>query len=107
MVLVSDIDAIKALSAESARSILIYLCADAQVCQKASRLAKQIGPRPPVKRRAEDPIAVCVQCDEVFNPDNNKAQDCRYHSGTFNASRVVRAVTQLTGSFPRGIGSGL
>ena len=77
----SDTDVLKAISAEDARSILIFLCNDSRVCQKATSLAAKFLSVSARKRKAESSVAICVQCDEVFEPDHNITKDCQYHSG--------------------------
>jgi hypothetical protein len=80
MASVSDLDIIRAISAENAHAILIYLCDDQRVRSKAASLAEQMGPKSK-KRKATSPLAVCVQCDQVFDEDDNEEKDCWYHSG--------------------------
>ncbi|KAM7183279.1 hypothetical protein V8F33_013695, partial [Rhypophila sp. PSN 637] len=44
--------------------------------QKANNL-----PPPDKKRKATSGLAICVQCEESFDPDDNRVKECRYHNG--------------------------
>lgn len=36
---------------------------------------------PSLKRKAEYPVQICIQCDQAFNENDNKEDSCRYHPG--------------------------
>ncbi|GKT42950.1 uncharacterized protein ColSpa_03131 [Colletotrichum spaethianum] len=86
-----QMDDIRALSADQARSVLVALCHDERIRRDAVFLSRKL-------RKAEEAqttqdagsgsgsarSAICVQCNAVFNPtENNGREDCQYHPGFF------------------------
>jgi len=70
------------------RAILIALCADDEVREKAIDYYRQLNPdnKPgaPISKRARSPspaIKICVQCETAFDKNNNTKKYCRYHNG--------------------------
>ncbi|KAI1318976.1 hypothetical protein F5Y16DRAFT_391453, partial [Xylariaceae sp. FL0255] len=74
------------------RSILLSLCADADIRDQAIRALNKIEALQSgsgvddehgtsKKRKAESDIQMCVQCREPFDADHNGTQSCRYHPG--------------------------
>ncbi|KAK3935500.1 hypothetical protein QBC46DRAFT_358212 [Diplogelasinospora grovesii] len=87
-------DALICASDKSVRAILMALCDDHSVKRKAIDLLDLLEPEANAKakapemvasitkkRKAECGIAICVQCGDSFDENDNEKKECRYHSG--------------------------
>ncbi|KAM7212607.1 hypothetical protein V8F06_012028 [Rhypophila decipiens] len=85
------INAIRVASEHSIRAVLIALYDDSDVGDKALEYLERIEPEafkradnlppPDSKRKATSGLAICVQCEESFDPEDNRVKECRYHNG--------------------------
>ncbi|KAK4209183.1 hypothetical protein QBC37DRAFT_430711 [Rhypophila decipiens] len=85
------INALAVASDHTVRAILIAVCDDSGVRAKALDYLKQLEPEairrakslpePAKKRKTTSGLAICVQCEESFDPDDNQVKECRYHNG--------------------------
>ncbi|KAK5993806.1 hypothetical protein PT974_07243 [Cladobotryum mycophilum] len=80
---ISDLDLIKTIPGDHAQAILLFLCANNSILKKAASHARGLASRTtgPLKRKAESVIAICVQCDQPFDTNENTEKDCIYHNG--------------------------
>ncbi|KZL81225.1 hypothetical protein CI238_11097, partial [Colletotrichum incanum] len=86
-----QMDGIRALSADQARSVLIALCNDERIRRDAAFLSRKLRKSEEAQSTQEAESlgglaksVVCVQCNEMFNPaENSSREDCRYHPGFF------------------------
>jgi hypothetical protein len=73
------------------RAVLRALCQDTQVRNSAldhldslkildDVKSKSLGPAA-TKRKAEDQVLICVQCDSAFFEKSNDKESCHYHWG--------------------------
>ncbi|KAK3370838.1 hypothetical protein B0T24DRAFT_627174 [Lasiosphaeria ovina] len=83
-------NALRFASDHTVRAILIALCDDSEVCNKALdylsqlepnavKIAKEL-PQMNLKRKSTG-MSICVQCEEAFDEAHNTAKDCQYHNG--------------------------
>ncbi len=71
------------------RAVLIALCSDKDIQEKALGYLTKLEPLalsaakafPNVKRKAVSGLSICVQCEEAFDEVDNTTKDCQYHSG--------------------------
>lgn len=78
------------------RVVLRALCAENETQELIGKYLYEISNFKPakakgfeessLKRKAESPVQICIQCGQVFEEDDNKEDSCRYHTGMFKAS---------------------
>ncbi|RSL40960.1 hypothetical protein CEP51_016636, partial [Fusarium floridanum] len=80
-----DMAILRAISPEHAHAILIYLCDNNRILNKARAYASRLavltpGPVDARKRKAALPLAICVQCGNCFVEEERLLSlDCCYH----------------------------
>lgn len=89
-----SLNAIRLASEASVRDILLGLCDDDRIEEKALAYLAQLEPdtvrtandhptaaeRRTGKRKAVG-LAICVQCEEAFDEFDNQPKECLYHAG--------------------------
>lgn len=85
------LDALRAASEHTIRAILIALCDDSDISEKALSYLSMLepdavkrakdSPTTEKKRKATSGLAICVQCEISFDPDDNNVKECQYHNG--------------------------
>lgn len=81
------------------RATLIALCSDRSQLAKAKDYLSKMGhiaatpaTDNSLKRKAEDEVKICVQCQEpYYEADNIGEGSCKYHNGVFHLSPTYRA----------------
>jgi hypothetical protein len=88
-------DAIRNASDQTVRAILVALCEDSAVYQKAldylGKLEAQAKDLMPSngKRKATARLSICVQCESSFDEDDNGSEDCQHHLGEPGAAHAA------------------
>ena len=81
---------LKNAPSEQIRAILIALCSDEQVRRKALDYYHQFNSVQGIGASTSYPgslpssdMKICVQCETVFDTNDNTRKHCRYHNGEF------------------------
>ncbi|KAK1749908.1 hypothetical protein QBC47DRAFT_395204 [Echria macrotheca] len=83
------LEKLKAAEDWKARKILIALCADAEISNKAAKYLDDMNRRSntletlhPKRKRSPSPeLSICVQCEKVYSKAANTEMLCQYHNG--------------------------
>jgi hypothetical protein len=77
----NDFEVVKSISGNQAKAILLALCNTPAICSKVASYAKRLNQEESKKRKPESSIAICVQCDQPFDREDNDDNICVHHEG--------------------------
>ncbi|QYS97456.1 hypothetical protein H0G86_004688 [Trichoderma simmonsii] len=98
-----DFEAVRNISGDQAKAILLSLCTNHVIRAKVASYAKRLDQEESSKKRKpESTIAICVQCDQPFYEEDNDETSCVHHDGLLEVNYKAEVWEEIDDDGPFG-----